>query len=295
MTLRLDPFSLQLFVAVAREGSISRAAAREHIAPSALSRRIADLEHALGAALLVRSAHGVELTEAGLLVLARAGDLEQLLKSLSQDVQALQGAVTGRVRLFANSSAVVGFLPERLQRFAAACPGVTVELQERLSGEVVRACLDDLADVGVAAVESVPAGLDAWTFAQDPLYAIVPRGHPVGEADRVAFEDLLQFPLVCIQPGGALDRLLRERAAAAQQPLKVAVTVNSFDAVCRMVEAGMGIAVVPRSAATAYAGTSPFELRPLTNAWADRALTLVSLKKSPRRAAVQALLDALRA
>lgn len=294
MTFRLDPFSLQLFVAVAREGSLSRAAAREHIAPSALSRRIADLEHSLGAALLLRSAHGVELTEAGQLVLARANELEQLLQSLSQDVQALQGTVTGRVRLFANSSAVVGFLPERLKLFAAAFPGVTVELQERLSGEVVRACLDDLADVGVAAVDAVPAGLDAWTFAPDPLYAIVPRGHPVGDTERVAFDQLLQFPLVCIQPGGSLDRLLRERAAAAQQPLKVAVTVNSFDAVCRMVEAGLGIAVVPRSAATAYAGTSPFELRPLTDPWADRSLTLVSLKKSPRRAAVQALLDALR-
>lgn len=207
----------------------------------------------------------------------------------------MKGAVNGRVRLFANSSAVVGFLPERLKRFAASYPGVTVELQERLSSEVMRACLDDVADVGVAAVESVPPGLDRWTFAQDPLYAIVPKGHPVGAMDSVSLEALLDYPLVCIQPGGALDQLLRERAAAATHPLNVAVTVNSFDAVCRMVESGMGVAVVPRSAATAYAGTSPFELRPLADAWADRELSLLALKKTPRRAAVQALLDALQA
>lgn len=294
MTLRLDPFSLQLFIAVAREGSLSRAAAKEHIATSALSRRMADLEHALGAALLVRSPHGVELTEAGHLVLTKAHDLERLLQSLSQDVLSLKGSVTGRVRLFANSSAVVGFLPENLKRFAATYPGVTVELQERLSGEVVRACLDDVADIGIAAVDAVPAGLDVWNFARDPLYAIVPKGHPIENAAQIAFADMLQYPLVCIQPGGALDRLIRERATAAMLPLNVAVTVNSFDAVCRMVESGMGIAVVPQSAATAYAGTSPFELRPLTDAWADRKLTLLALKKTPRRAAVQALLDTLR-
>lgn len=292
--LRIDPFSLQLFVAVAREGSISRAAAKEHIAPSALSRRIADLEHALDSALLVRSALGVELTPAGELVLAKAHDLEQLLLTLTQDVHALKGVVSGRVRLFANSSAVIGFLPERLKAFASHFPGVTVELQERLSSEVLRACLDDVADLGVAAAEHVPPGLECWRFAQDPLLAIAPKHHPLAALASTTFKDLLGFPLVGIQPGGALDRLLRERAAAAHLPLQVAVTVNSFDAVCRMVEAGLGVAVVPRSAATAYAGTSPFVLRPLSDPWAQRELTLVALRKSPRRAAVQALLDALR-
>ncbi len=292
--LRIDPFSLQLFVAVAREGSISRAAAKEHIAPSALSRRIADLEHVLGSPLLVRSALGVELTDAGQVVLARAHDLDHLLLALTQDVQALKGAVSGRVRLFANSSAVIGFLPERLKQFALDFPGVTVELQERLSGEVLRACLDDVADIGVAAEDNIPRGLDAWRFAKDPLFVIVPRGHPLSAVESTTFKELLTFALVCIQPGGALDSLLRERAAAAHLPLKVAVTVNSFDAVCRMVEAGMGIAVVPRSAATAYAGSGQFELRPLTDPWAERELTLVAMRKSPRRAAVQALLDALR-
>lgn len=292
--LRIDPFSLQLFVAVAREGSISRAATKEHIAPSALSRRIADLEHALGAALLVRSPMGVELTDAGQVVLTRAHDMEQLLLSIAQDVQALKGVVSGHVRLFANSSAVIGFLPERLKQFASDFPGVTVELQERLSGEVVRACLDDVADLGVAAVENTPAGLEAWRFAQDPLLVVVPKNHPLAAVESTTFKAVLDHPLVGIQPGGALDQLLRERAGAAHTPLQLTVTVNSFDAVCRMVEAGMGVAVVPRSAATAYAGSDPFVLRPLTDPWAQRELTLVALRKSPRRAAVQALLDAMR-
>jgi DNA-binding transcriptional LysR family regulator len=293
--LRIDPFSLQLLVAVAREGAISRAAAKVHIAPSALSRRLADLEHALGAPLLVRSALGVELTEAGHRVVARAHELEQLLAALAQDVQALQGVVSGRVRLFANASAVIGFLPERLRRFAADFPQVTVELEERLSSEVVRACLDDLADLGVAAVDTTSSGLETATFARDPLRVVLPKGHPLATAPTLSFQEVLGQPLVCVQHGGALDRLLRERAAAAHATLQVAVTVNSFDAVCRMVEAGLGIAVVPQSAAKAYAGSGLFELRPLTEPWAERELTLMALRKTPRRAAVQALYDALRA
>ena len=136
MPLRLDPYSLRLFVTAADEGSIARAAAKEHIAPSALSRRIADLEHAFGLALFVRSAHGIALTEAGQAAYERARHFEATLESLLRDVQSLSGVVSGRVRLFANASAVIGFLPERLKAFSAAFPMVSIELQERLSGDV---------------------------------------------------------------------------------------------------------------------------------------------------------------
>ena len=294
MPRRLDPYSLQLFVAAADEGSIARAASKEHIAPSALSRRIADLEHAFGLSLFSRSAHGIVLTDAGRVAYERARQFETGLDSLLRDVQSLGGVVSGRVRLFANASSVIGFLPERLRSFSAGFPMVSIELQERLSGDVIRACLDDIADVGVAAVNEVPNGLESWHFANDPLMVVLPQGHALSDKAALGFRQVAEHPLVCIQSGGSLDWTLRDRAAAADLALNVAVTVNSFDGVCRMVQAGLGIAIVPTSAASAYAGSSHFVRLPLDEPWVDRQLRLVALRKIPRSAAVEALINALR-
>lgn len=293
MARRLDPYSLQLFVAVADAGSIARAAARENLAPSALSRRLADLEHAFGQALFERSARGVELTRAGRVAYERARQLERDLEALQGDMQSLGGVVSGRVRLFANASAVIGYLPERLKAYAAAYPQVRIELQERLSGEIVRACLDDVADLGVCAIDAVPNGLESWYFADDPLMVVLPPGHALGAKEPLRYADVAAHPLVLVQSGGALDRALRDRAAALRLELRVAVSVNSFDAVCRMVEAGLGVAIVPRSAASAYAGSGRFERRPLDEPWVGRKLQLVALRKSGRAVAVEALIKSL--
>ncbi len=294
MPRHLDPYSLQLFVSAADEGSIARAAEKEHIAASALSRRIADLEHTFGTALFVRSAKGIELTDAGRTAYERARQLETGLEALLRDVRSLCGVVSGRVRLFANASSVVGFLPERLKAFSAAFPMVSIELHERLSPEIVRACLDDIADVGVCAADHIPNGLDAWRFARDPLMVVLPREHALCKQNAIRLSAVVEYPLVTIQTGGSLDRTMRDRAAAASLALRIAVSVSSFDGVCRMVEAGLGIAVVPESAATAYAGSAQFERRTLDEPWGDRQLHLVALHKTPRSAAVDALINALK-
>ena len=292
--MRIDPYSLELFLATVREGSIARAAKREHIAASALSRRIADLEVAMGLPLLVRSPSGVELTEAGRHAFVRATRLHDDLQSLARDVQSLSGQVSGVVRLFANASAVVGFLPERLMSFQAAYPLVEIALDERISDDVLRACLEDRADVGVCAAQaSVPAGVESRHFADDPLMVVLPPGHELAHADRLSFADVVRFPLVALQAGGSLDQLLKERAAAAHGSLRISVTVNSFDAQCRMVEAGLGIGIVPTSAASAFAGTRNFVRRPLDEFWGQRQLCVYALRKSPRLKAVQALIEHL--
>ena len=282
MSTRLDPYSLRLFVAVAREGSLARAAAKEHIATSALSRRIANLEQLFGTPLIVRSPRGIALTEAGQIVLKRGLQFENDLQSLQQEIQAQSGEVSGTLRLFANQSTIVGFLPERLRNFCARYPRVTVALQEASSADVLTACLDDRCDVGIAVSIEVPGGIESWHFHDDPLIVVLPRRHALARARAVTFADVLQYPLITVQSGGALDRTLHDRAADARALLKIAVTVSSFDAVCRMVEAGLGIAIVPRSAATAYAGSKQFIRKPLAEPWANRELRLYALRKTPR-------------
>ncbi|QBR02995.1 LysR family transcriptional regulator [Paraburkholderia pallida] len=292
--MRIDPYSLELFISVVREGSIARAASRNHIAPSALSRRIADLESAVGLPLLIRSHGGVELTEAGRQAYARATALHDQLQSFAREVQSVSGQIAGIVRLYANASAIVGFLPERLKAFQADYPLVQIELTEQISDEVVRACMEDRADVGVSACGKTPAGLESWHFADDPLMVVLPPDHELVSMAAPTFHDVLRFPLVALQAGGSLDQVVKERADAMRVPLKLAVTVNSFDAQCRMVEAGLGIGIVPASAASAFAGSSGFVRKPLDEAWAmSRSLHVHALRKSSRLRAVQALIDAL--
>ena len=295
VTRRVDPYSIRLFVAAAQAGSIVRAAAQEHIAASALSRRLADLEHAFGRPLLVRSPRGVALTDAGRVVLARGLQIDEGLQALVREVQSEGDEVRGAVRLYANMSSVIGFLPERLKRFMAAYPQVSVVLHEMDTADVIRACLDDRADVGVGAQLVAPAGLDVWHFAQDPLYVVMPAAHPLATQAAVDFNQALDHPLIGIHRGGALDRLLHARAVEMGRRFAPMVSVSSFDAVCRMVEAGLGVAVIPHSAVAAYAGAAHFERRPLAVDWAARSLYLYALHRSPQPRATRALIDSLRA
>jgi DNA-binding transcriptional LysR family regulator len=214
--------------------------------------------------------------------LKRGLQLETELQLLQQEIQAQSSEVSGTLRLFANASAVVGFLPERLRKFCAKYPRVKVALQEASSADVLTACLDDRCDVGVAVAMEAPSGIESWHFIDDPLIVVLPRPHVLARVPSVTFVDVLKHPLVTVQSGGALDRTLHDRAADARALLQVAVTVSSFDAVCRMVEAGLGIAVVPRSAATAYAGSRQFIRKPLAEPWAGRELRLYALRKVPR-------------
>jgi len=292
--MRIDPYSLELFISVVEEGSIARAASRSHIAPSALSRRIADLEAAIGVALLIRSPSGVQLTEAGQHAYSSARSIHGQLDGMAREIQSMSGQIAGVVRLHANASAIVGFLPERLTRFKACYPLVEIALTEQISDEVIRACLDDRADVGISASAKTPAGLDAWHFASDPLMVVLPHAHELAQADALSFAEVTRFPLVALQAGGSLDQTLKEHADAARLPLNVAVTVNSFDAQCRMVEAGLGIGIVPTSAASAFAGSRNFARVPLREAWGGgRCLRVHAPRKSSRLKAVQALIDIL--
>lgn len=290
---RIEGYSLRLFVVVARTGSIARAAEQEHIASSALSRRLADLEHAFGTPLLIRSPRGVTLTEAGRVVYERGLQIDNELQGLVREVRGQGEQVGGTVRLYANMSAIIGFLPERLACFKARYPQVRLALHEADTQDVTRACTDDRADVGIGVATATSAGLASWFFASDPLQVVAPPGHALLQHEAIDFRQVLGYALIGVHHGGALDQLLRERAEAIKLPYAPEVSLSSFDAVCRMVEAGLGVAVIPQSAATAYAGADRFVRRPLAEAWAQRELRLYALKRQPQPRNVQALIESL--
>jgi DNA-binding transcriptional LysR family regulator len=210
-------------------------------------------------------------------------------------VQTHAGEICGLLRLFASATAIVGSLPERLSAFCKKYPAVEIALHEHISEEVVRACLDDRADIGVGVGMSVPNALDSWHFDFDPLIVILPLDHALAAKRKLHMADLGPYPLVTIRTGGALDRLLHDRFLESNTPVRTSVSVTSFDAVCRMVEAGLGISVIPRRAAEAFTGKGRFIRRVLDEPWINRDLRIYAVSASPRLPAVEALITALRA
>ena len=293
MSTRIDSYNLRLFVAVAQSGSIVRAAEAQSIAASALGRRLAALERSFGTALLIRSPRGVALTDAGRLVYERGLRIDAQLQALVREVRSLGPELAGTVRLYANMSAIVGALPERLGRFRQQYPQVQVSLHEADTKDVIRACLDDRADLGIGVQADVPAGMDLSHFGADPLQVVFPAGHALAQAPSVDFAQVLGHPLIGVHQGGALDRLLHERAQALHRHFEPEVSVSSFDAVHRMVQAGLGIAVVPLSALPAFGERPALVHRPLGDPWAERTLVLYALRRNPQPRAVQALLGLL--
>jgi DNA-binding transcriptional LysR family regulator len=273
---RIDFVTLRLFCAVARSGSITRGALACHLALSAASRRLADLEQAAGAQLMERSAQGVSLTPAGHVALQHAMRLFQGFEQFGRELKDYSRGIRGHVRLWANMSALTEFLPAALATFLRDQPAIRVEVEEQLSGDIVRALVDGLADIGVFAESAPTDGLDIVTFQRDELVVLCPKGHALAVKRRVAFADCLRHDFVGLNRGSSLLELTSRAAEESGAAMNLRVQVRSFDAMCHMIGAGLGIGVVPLAACRAQIGALGLKVVRLADAWADRRLLLGS-------------------
>ncbi|CAD5372719.1 Transcriptional regulators, LysR family [Rubrivivax sp. A210] len=292
---RVDFVTLRLFCAVAQSGSITKGASRCHLALSAASRRLADFEAAVGSALLERTAQGVRLTAAGHVALHHAMRLSQGFDLFGGELAEYAQGYRGHVRLWANMSALTESLPEALARFMARQPEIKVEVEEQLSGDIARAVVEGLADIGVFA-EGTPAdGLLLRPFQTDELVLICARGHELAGFDALRFRDALVHPFVGLDRGSSLLTLVTEAAQAAGLPLRLRVQVTSFGAMCRMVGAGLGLGVLPRAACAPLLQAYGLTALRLDEAWARRRLLAACSAERPLSAAAQLLWDSMAA
>lgn len=275
--LGLDLVTLRVFKAAVEERSLARAAERERLALSALSRRIAEMEARLGTPLLRRHDRGVEPTAAGHALLRHLGPLFDLLDRAFADVEAFAAGARGHVRLHANISAIAGHLPEALAGFLATHPGIEVSLEERFTSDILHAVRTGAADLGLGSgtVRGNLPEVRLIPWREDRLVALLPAGHPLAaQAAPLRFADVAAEPFVGLSAASALQQLYRREAEALGVTLRERVGVGSFDGVRRMVEAGLGIAILPDTAADARALGGTLVARPLQEPWARRPLTL---------------------
>jgi len=271
---RLDIVSLSLFSHVVRAGSISKGAALVHLAVGAASKRISDLEQAVGTELLQRHSRGVALTVAGEALYRHAQRILSDVDLLAAELSDYASGVVGVVRLWANTSAVTQFLPLELASFARANPGIRIELEERNSSDIVLAVLDGRADVGIFADRTPALGLQLLDYREDHLGLVVPRNHPLAKRRNVSFQEVLDFDFVSLPEGTSLAERLQAETEAIGRRLKLRIRVRSFDAMCQMVAAGMGIAVLPSDAVHGLARSLNLRQIALRDAWAQRRLLI---------------------
>ena len=271
---RIDLVSLSLFNLVARCGSISQGAELASLAVGAASKRITDLEAAFGVPLLERHSRGVKLTPAGQALHTHVqrllDDVDQMGADLSDHARGLLGVV----RLWANTSALTQFLPADLASFSRLQPGIRIELHEADSHEVVMAVLDGRADLGLFADRTPALGLHTQTYRRDRLVLVVPPGHPLAKRKKLAFAQAVDFDFVSLTQATSLAQRLALESAQLGKPLRIRIHVRSFDAMCQMVAAGLGIAVLPAGAAGPLVSALGLRQIELSDAWIERELLL---------------------
>jgi DNA-binding transcriptional LysR family regulator len=292
---RMDLTSLQLFVAVCELGSIGKAAEREFIAASAISKRLADLETTLGTPLLYRHTRGVDLTPAGESLLHHARSVLYSLEKMQGELSEYVDGVRGHVRVHASISAIVQFLPEDLGAFIRQHEQVKIDLEEHLSTEVVRAVQEGAADLGICNAGVGTGELQTLPYRQDQLVLIVPQGHPLAAAQAIDFVQSLDWDQVGLHATSSIYLAMREAAATAGRSIRLRIHVTGLDAMCRMIHNGLGVGVMPRRAFELMQGVGALACVPLKDDWARRHIELVARDFSTLPVTARLLVDHLTA
>lgn len=280
--MRFDLTDLRLFVNVVDAGTLTAGAERSHLSLASASNRVLGMEETLGAALLVRRKNGVAPTEAGQSLLLHARRVLDEVEQLRAEVGAHGQGLQGRVRLLSNTSAMAKHLPQVLAGFLAEHPKVSIDLQERGSEQIAESLQAGLADLGILSDAVATTGLDSIVWARDDLVLLVPRGDPLAGRRTIALAEAVQREFVGLAAGSALQELVSTQARRLGHRLAYRIRVGSFDALCTMVEQGIGVAVAPRTVLAARPGRSAgLRALPLSDAWTQRHLLVCSRAGSP--------------
>ena len=293
--MQFDLADLSLFRHVVEAGSITHGAERANLALAAASTQIRNMEDALGVALLVRGRAGVTPTQAGRTLLQHARTILRQAERLHDDLGAYGGGLAGQIRILSNTNALTEFLPEALSSFLAAHPNVSVDLEERLSDEIVGLIAEGVADLGIVAGTVDAGALETYPFRRDRFVLVVARDHPLARRAKIGFAELLDRDFVGLDRASALQRFLASKAVRIGRPLRLRVQLRSFDAVCRLVECKVGIGIVPETTAHRVSKTMAIAVVPLTDSWAVRELTICSRSMDELPLYARQLVEHLRA
>jgi DNA-binding transcriptional LysR family regulator len=291
--MRFDLRSLKSFIAVCEQQNIAHAAERECIAASAVSKRMSDLELTVRSPLFRRKARGLELTPSAQTLLRHARIIIRDLEQLEREVADHTSGARGLIRINASISPIAQHLPKDLASFLSRHVGARVEVEETTSEQVVQAVAENAADIGVFGGPYRAAGLKAYPYRSDTLMVIVPDDHSLAERRSLTLEDLLAHELIGPRKGSFLDFLMQSAATNFERKLDFRIRVGGFETVRGMVEARLGIGIVPENWARSYAAAGGIRAVPLNESWAHREFKICVLDVASLPPLVRLLLQHL--
>jgi DNA-binding transcriptional LysR family regulator len=293
--MRFDLTDLNLFRHIVEAGSITHGAARANLALAAASTRIRKMELSFGAELLVRGRAGVTPTQAGRTLLQHARAILAQTERLNEDLTPYARGLAGQVKVLSNTNALTEFLPETLSSFLTSYPDISVDLEERLSDEIVGLIAEGTADIGIVAGTVDHGGLHTFPFRSDRFVLVVGRNHPLAGRARIAFSEVLDYDMVGLDRASAIQRFLADKASRIGRPLRLRVQLRSFDAICRLVECNVGVGIVPETTVERSVRNMAIESVRLTDTWALRELTICVRDENTLPPYARQLVDHLRA
>lgn len=272
--MRIDPTTLKIFLTIIEEQSLARAAERHFMATSAVSKRISDLEDTLATQLLERHSGGVRPTAAGLQLVDHAKEMLILLARIRAEMSGYGTGAKGEIKVFANSTSIVGFLGHDIQSFLAQYPGVDVRLEEWSSPYIVRSLRDGLADIGLFWSGAATPGLITKPYRTAKLVVVVPESHVLATRQQVSFSETLEFDHIAFHEGSLIYQMTTAAAAGLNAQIRTRLQVTSFDAIRTMVRAGIGLAIITDVTVSHPYENHGFKVVPLTDEWAGLQILL---------------------
>ncbi|MDB5930643.1 MAG: transcriptional regulator, LysR family [Polaromonas sp.] len=272
--MRFDLTDLRLFLNVQKAGTITDGAESTCMTLASASERIRGMEDTLGVPLLLRDRRGVQTTPAGQTLLHHARLVLQQMERLQCELGEYGTGLKGHVRLLCNTSALSEHLPQVLSSFLATHPGISIDLEERPSCEIVDALRNQICDIGLVSDAVDLQGLDTFVFRPDPLVLVVPRAHAFTQRRTVSLAEVVDLAFVGLIEGSALQEHIAFHARRLGKRLNYRIRLRSFESVCRVVGEGIGVGIVPQAVAMRWARSAKIKRITLTDAWATRNLVL---------------------
>ena len=273
--MRYNLITLDLFLCASKNKSLVKAAKEKNIVVSAVSKRILDLEKSVGVNLFYRKKTGVELTPAGLEMQKHCTKIFNSINIMDESIKEYSLVSSGIVRVTANLSSITQFLPEDLATFSKKFPKIKINLKEKTSSEIISSVKESLSDIGIFSehVENTER-LRIVDYKNDTLVLVVPEYHPLVSKLTVKIKDFIEFEMVGLEKGSSLQAMIDKQVQKQNLKIKKKLETVSFEGIRGMVEAGLGISVLPTGAIKPYLKSSKLKIIKIDEEWAKRSIKI---------------------